>query len=185
MNYLQRMFSWNGQAGRLEFFGCQLLGIGVIGLFYILPVELLIALDVKSKYITGCLAILVVLLVLVLNFLSSVRRLRHLNWPVWLAFLFFIPGLNILSPVFVLCLLLIPGADLQEPDTPSYFCFNLWMTIISMLIPLILLFGGIFLAKYYPQTLRYMPAVRNAMEEQKLQQNSASRSAASAHYVYR
>lgn len=173
MNYFKRMFSWKGEAGRLEFLGWQLLPCGLIGLFGIFPIVLNTWFAWNISYLPKLCGVFLLLLCLPLSICSVARRLRNVGWPVWLAFLFLIPVLNSLGILLILVLVLMPAATGKEAQQPTYFFPNCCVGIGGFLLPLILIFGMVILAKQNPQMFikilpqKHVEEINAEMEKEK------------------
>ena len=170
MNYLKRMFSWKGEAGRLEFLGFQLLPFGLVGLFGILPIEISVWFGWDLPLLPKISGLLVGVWIVVISIFAMARRLRHLGWPVWISFLWLVPGINFFVCLLALVLIFVPSRPGKEAQRPPYFWPNFTISLIGILLPLFLIFGMVFLAKKNPSLfikLRPQNQIEDLKQEQK------------------
>ena len=175
MNYLKRMFSWKGEAGRLEFLGFQLLPFGLVGLFGILPIGISSWFEWNLPLLPKVSGFIIGVWIVVISVLAMARRLRHLGWPVWLAFLWLVPGINFFAFVFTLVLIFAPSRTGKEAQQPPYFWPNFTISLVGILLPLFLIFGLVFMAKKNPSLLiKLMPQAKvEAYKQEKAQKAAA------------
>ena len=155
MNYIKRMFSWNGLANRCEFLGFWLISwvIGGVLFFLFLFITDLQQIErtVSQEFVAVC---VLGIPMLAIQVCAAARRLRHIGWPTWLAFLFVASGsapmVGILVPLLELALALIPAIPDKPADKPSYFKQNLlvFITVLCLAIcPYLLLQAKHILAR--------------------------------------
>ncbi len=152
INYIKRMFSWGGYAGRREFLGFYVLPFGLFPLFVILPLLLFTWLDWSVGVGFKLWVVVVMLLIGVLSICAAARRLRHLGWPVGLTFLQLIPALNALVYVAEFILILMPSQKDVREETPAYLWCNLCIGIGGFLLPILLVAGMVLFATQAPSS---------------------------------
>ncbi|MBR3604367.1 MAG: DUF805 domain-containing protein [Elusimicrobiaceae bacterium] len=173
--YINRVFSWNGEAGRKEMIGMSC--ICLLG-----PIGLAIALTVLNKVLTflfeipsfsSIINVLVFFLFIlgVIGFLFvSARRLRNIGWPSFLAFVFLIASfIPFLGQILILLLWVLPAGKNKNPQpySPTYFSVNIISSLSILLFPVVLLFLLTALAKYFPEKASQFPAVKKELQIQK------------------
>lgn len=159
-NYLQRMFSWKGYAGRAEYLGVTMLWIGILGIGWIfMLLGFFWEVGVAHQILLGFLFIIGFLFMLYLQICVLARRFRHLGWPAWLAFLIFlnwVPVLNIVTTLLFILLFFIPSKK-HEADEPNYCAFNCAFSILSVLLSMFGFSSGFgWLIDHHPDTAAKM-----------------------------
>ena len=141
-----RLFSWQGYAGRKEFFGFWIMPLGVcFGVFFLS--HFLGMSDeqetqpFKEFFVLGAFA----LLAGIIHLFAAIRRLRHIGWPTWWASLFLAPGISKWAAFFTfvleLLLLFVPGLAGKKEDEPTYLKPNLILGVSGILVVAVILGG--------------------------------------------
>ncbi len=139
IDYVMRMFSWKGCAGRKEFFGFWIMPLGIFFAVIFLynfwgfitgkEVE-----PFREIFLVGAL----VLLTGSIHLFAAIRRLRHVGYPTWWASVFLAPGISWWAGFFTLVLeiilLFVPALSDKKEDSPSYLKTNLILGLGGFLI---------------------------------------------------
>ena len=139
LNYLMRMFSWEGRAGRKEFFGFWLMPLGASMLLFLMYQVFGSAPSPDEEsfheiFIIAAFAWITA----IIHTLAGMRRLRHIGWPTWLATLFLAPGfvqrIGFLIIILELLLVFMPPLSSKKADEPSYLKPNLIIGLSGFVI---------------------------------------------------
>ena len=170
MDYIKRMFSWNGYAGRKEYAGFFLLTLGILSLTIIVPILIsgLFKLEIGNGYKTT--AVIFSIISVVISFFASARRIRHIGFSPWLAVpvavLSLLPSLSMIGFLLMALLCFVPS--LKNPKLPAddkhFFSTNIAVFIAGFVAPIVFMLGLSYLVRTNPKALTVFPAFKQAAE---------------------
>ena len=177
MDYLKRLFSWNGEAGRKEMLGftvfCYLMpaGISICGIVFF---SLLGLFGIHAE-LPKAVMVLFFLLGAACYICAAARRLRHIGLaPYWsfLTLLAVVPFVNLIVIAGQAALLFIP--PLKNPNSQprplSYMGRNIMISILTLVVPALLLMVLAIIAKQSPRSLAHLPAVQERIKQEAVKQ---------------
>lgn len=152
MQYLKRMFSWQGNASRKEFIGFYLSYFSIAGLLIWLAF-FAVLLHVSSDHSGIKMLTLTIAASSTAVFcLAVARRMRACAISPWWALLFFplsyIPRIGkFISVLMFLWLLITPTGKDKTEDSPTFLSANIVFFSLSCILPFILLFTTVTILK--------------------------------------
>lgn len=177
MDYLKRLFSWNGEAGRKEMLGFTVFSCLMpagISICCIIFFSLLGLFGIKAELPNAVMA-LFFLLGAACYICAAARRLRHIGWaPYWafLTLLTVLPAVRLIVVAGQVALLFIPPLKnpSPRPNPLSYMGRNIAVSVLTLAIPALLVMGLAMIAKKSPRSLANFPAVKEAINQKSAKQ---------------